>query len=258
MKLQYLLYFFIPLLSISYTKAQEIDVPEDELNILRLEDLSFGIRLHSQGLALFTDYAKQLTYYKKKLYQFEITEYKNFKENRQLGLVDQKIGYAPPRPYVYGKINNFYLVRALIGRRIQKGEKAEKSGIEIWNTYSFGPSIGLLKPYYINYYTGGTDNGPAITRIKYTGDNKDEFLNQYSIYGAAGFYRGIFESKIVPGLHGKYGYHFDWAPYKDMVRALEVGVMADLYFQRVPILLTETNSFYFLNFYLSVQFGKRW
>ncbi len=252
-----LLPFFLFITVLLTVTAQDAPTPESELNILRLEDQSWGYRLHSRGWGVFYDYSKQLTYYKRKVYQFEIAEYKHPKQNKQIGLLDQKVGQAPPRPYVYGKQNNFYLLRAMLGRRKQLGEKAEKGGIEIWNTFMIGPSLGILKPYYLNY-DNGLDDGPAISRIKYTGDNEDQFLNEHSIYGSAGFYRGFFESKIIPGIHTKYGYYFDWAPYKDMIRALEVGATADVYFRNAPLMVLEENSFFFFSVYVSLQLGKRW
>ena len=39
---------------------------------------------------------------------------------------------------------------------------------------------------------------------------------------------------------------------------LEVGIKADIYYKKVPIMVSDDNKFFFLAAYVSFQFGKRW
>jgi hypothetical protein len=62
---------------------------------------------------------------------------------------------------------------------------------------------------------------------------------------------------ITPGGHAKAALHLDWGAFDEVIRALEVGIMIDVYAKQVPIMLTEDNKPYFINFYFSAELGKR-
>lgn len=240
-----------------YISFSQEEVMADELNILRLEELTFGYRLHTQGWSIFSDYGKKITYYKKAIYQFEILEYKHPKQDKYTSGIQPTFGYPTPKAFVYGKQNNFYSLRVALGRRRQIAEKAEKSGVEVSYTYLIGATLGILKPYQIYYYDPSNEKD-IISLLKYNGENKEKFLDALNIYGSAGFSRGLFQSKLIPGVHGKFGLNFDWSPYDQIIRAIEVGLMYDIYIREIPIMIQEKNTFYFTNLYVSFQLGKRW
>jgi hypothetical protein len=162
---------------------------------------------------------------------------------------------------VFGKQNSFFAVRAAYGNRVFLGGKAEKGGVEVNWTYQIGPSLGVLKPYYLDIEIDRTQDGTTIyfQQTKYDPDKPDsKFMQKPYIVGYSGFSYGLDEMKLVPGLNAKTGFNFDWANYSDYVVALEVGLSVDLYTQTVPIMVLETNRPYFVALYLGIQFGKRW
>ncbi|MBK7340639.1 MAG: hypothetical protein IPI99_08945 [Saprospiraceae bacterium] len=77
------------------------------------------------------------------------------------------------------------------------------------------------------------------------------------ILGKGSFFKGITELSIIPGAYGQLGLRIDPGAYEKYVRSLEIGIQSDLYIKKVPILVTEKNKSFFLNFYLSLQLGKR-
>lgn len=66
---------------------------------------------------------------------------------------------------------------------------------------------------------------------------------------------------MVPtfGGHIKAGLNFDWGSKDRFVKALEVGVMLDVFYRKVPIYVNQdANSFIKPSLYLGFHFGKRW
>lgn len=241
--------------------GQSLEKSGDErVGILYEKDLSFGIRLNTNGWGIFSTYGKAHSASRTHYYQFEFVEIKHPKEEKSSKDYTMVNG-AAPKPYVFGKQNNFFALRAAYGNRVFLGGKAEKSGVEVNWTYQVGPSLGILKPYYldIEYDRSPDQRRIYAEHVKYDpGDPNPRFLQDPYIVGFSGFSYGLDEIKLVPGLNAKTGFNFDWANYSDYVVALEVGVSVDLYMRNIPIMVLETNRPYFVALYLGIQFGKRW
>lgn len=223
------------------------------------KEFSGDLRLHTNGFALGFNYGLIKTYYKSTIFQFEIAELKHPKE------YFDRVEFAPvrsgnsPRGFTFGKQNSFFAVHLGYGQKIYFSEKARKRGVAVGMSYVFGPSIGLQKPYYLQIYNFNSDGIPVGTiNQKYSEENASTFLNRGAIAGGAGFSKGFDEISIVPGGHAKVGLHLDWGAFDQFVKAIDVGVMVDLYTKEIPIMVTEDNSPLFVNFYLTLQFGKRW
>jgi len=245
-------------------QAQSVEKTDDsKIGLLYEHDLSFGVRLNTNGWGIFSTVGKAHTADRSHYYQFEFVEIKHPKEIKN-SKDYTNFGRGPtPKPFVFGKQNSFFSLRAAYGNRVFLGGKAEKSGVEVNWTYQVGPTLGILKPYYldIEYDRKQTINGTYIytQQVKYDPNNPDSrFLQFPYIVGYSGFSYGLDEMKIIPGLNAKTGFNFDWANYSDYVVAMEVGISVDLYARSIPIMVLETNRPYFVALYLGIQFGKRW
>lgn len=166
------------------------------------------------------------------------------------------------RAYTFGKINQLYALRVGFGMRKYLSEKARQRGVAVGYSYEVGPSLGILKPYYVEYITGETGNG--VRDIRYTGDNINEFLNQNRIFGASTWTLGLDEIALRPGIHAKAAAHFGFGAFDELSKSLEAGIMADFYLGNTDLMLESdltpgvSNSPLFLSLFLNVQFGKRW
>jgi hypothetical protein len=65
------------------------------------------------------------------------------------------------------------------------------------------------------------------------------------------------ETSFLPGVYGRASVHFAWGAYDEYVKALDIGIMLELYPREVPIMLIADNDPYFINLYLNLQLGKR-
>lgn len=236
------------------------------------------LKLFSNGFELGVNIGQLKTYYRTNYFHFGIGELKHNREikNRD-GISGGTIGRSS-RSYIFGKQNNLYTLRAGYGIKRYYSEKARKKGLAIGASYEGGFTLGLLKPYYLELRTTETGISPRVIVEKFNGDNADIFLSPERINGAAPAINGITEIQLRPGFHFNAGLHFDWGAFDEFVKAIEVGIAADVFFGDIPLLIDEasyTNSTtstppvveilpsnvrnrpFFINFYLAFQFGKR-
>lgn len=240
-------FFFV----ISNVVAQGKDKPVHE------HELGIGAGLHTRGFNVVVNYCKITSDKYSFLGQLEFTELKNPKEKR-LSNESLSIGRNSKGSYIYGKQNNFYTFRAGAGQRIYLSEKSKKSIISMAFAYSGGFSMGMLKPYYLDLIYRTDNEGISIRSERYTEVNRYKFLDPVDIDGATGSSVGWDDLSVLPGAYGKAALIFDWGPKDDIVKILEVGMAADLFFKNVPIMIDQPNSPLFLNLYLNFYFGKRW
>jgi hypothetical protein len=200
------------------------------------------------------NYGTLKTYYKTNIWQFEFVHLKHPREYLD------RVEFAPMRSggsassFTYGKQNSFFAIHAGYGQKYYFSGKAKKQGVAVGMSYAVGPSLGIIKPYYLELFDNSI-NGTSAQQ--YSAENASLFLNPGAIAGGAGFGYGFDGLSITPGGHAKAALHLDWGAFDEVIRALEVGIMIDVYAKQVPIMLTEDNKPYFINFYFSAELGKR-
>lgn len=211
---------------------------------------AFSISLRSDGYGFGYEHGKYKKINKTNLWWFTIGERKNFKEEKLIQQTQQ--GFQIGNPYIYGKQNNFYFLNIGFGKQLMLGSKSVKNGVAVSAIYGGGLTLGMLKPYYLEVAnnTGTTDI------IKFDDDN-NRFLDPSYIVGSAPFGKGFGEIKYVPGVFTKGALRFDYGKYNDIISALEVGVSAEYYSQKMPILLLNKEKNLFVTGYISIIFGSR-
>jgi hypothetical protein len=223
-------------------------------------ELSGGMRLTTNGWGVFVDKGwvksseKQRDYfYNTKVLQIELSEKKSPKEikrNNNLNGLDNR----DTKPFIYGKTNNFYAFKLGYGMRKMIAGKPEAKTVSVHWVYLGGLSLGLQKPYYLETYN--QDNG-TIESIKYSEETQRRFLGQY-IIGSSGFSKGLNEIQMIPGFHVKTALHFDFAATKKSKIALETGINAEYYTKKIDLMAFQDAKPYFVDVYVSLQFGGRW
>lgn len=245
------------------TTFQPKQFSNEAKGIVYNKELSFDLKLHTNGWAIGANIGKIQSYYKTKFFNIEIGEIKHPKEYRHSFDYPNQFSGRTSKSFIFGKQNNLYAIRAGMGVKRYYSEKAKRKGVAVGISYEAGPTLGLQKPYYLDFWRAQDGvNDIQIISEKFDGTNADEFLNINRIYGASGFGKGFSEIRPVPGLHGKISVHFDWGAFDEFVRAFEAGIMVDAFFKTIPIMVDEVefaeNRPYFINLYLTLQLGKRW
>lgn len=228
-------------------------------------ELGIGARLNTNGWGIVADKGwvrsdegrQSDMFYNMRFAEIEFSEVKHPKEvkhtNTTAGAFSDR-----PTPYIYGKINNFYSFKLGYGFRRMIAGKPEPGTVSIHWIYMGGISLGLAKPYYIDAYVPLDNGGYTRQTIKYDSENKDAFLNDQLGIGRAPFTKGLNEIKIIPGIHAKTGLHFDFAGQRKTVIAVDAGVSADYYTQKIELMANQDAYPYVFNIYAGIQFGKRW
>jgi hypothetical protein len=221
-------------------------------------EFSMGGKITSTGWGFFGEYTRVVSATHKRVFSLEFMELKHPKQVKQSNdFFFPAFGLESPRAYVYGKQNNLYVIHPGFGARYQLGDRAKKSGVEVSFSWTAGPSIGLLKPYYLKLIETNGDFFTIVDR-RYDANDAESFLNRAAIYGASGFSFGLGELRVIPGAFGRVGLNFDWANYSEVVKSLEAGLGADLFAGRPDVMIIERNKFQYVYLYLSLQLGKRW
>jgi hypothetical protein len=209
----------------------------------------------TNGLDVGYQWGELKTYYRTTFYRLNLGFLRHSKETRI-----NPLGVTTPttNSYYYGKRNSFWQLKAGWGEKRYLSEKDGIRGVAVGYSYNFGPSLGLLKPYYLQKGTNGNDTRLNQNYIKYSVETEKDFLSKNRISGAAPFFTGIDEIKTQIGGHINWGLHLDWGAYEDFVRSLEVGIAADIYLRKVPIMVFDAeNRNYFFNLYAHFQLGRR-
>lgn len=231
-------------------RIKQLIKQEEEGAIIFQKQTAFGVKLNSDGYSAFLELGRLKTPRKTNLYSLEIGERKHPKEEK---LTRGFIGFAIGNPFIFGKINNFYYTKVGFAQQRLIGGKGNKNGVAVSAIYGGGVSAGLLKPYYIRI------NDPQDGKQKDVKYNKNDsvFLAADIINGAAGFGKGFNEIKFTPGIYAKTAIRFDYGRYNEMVSAIEVGLNAEFYTSKMPMMLRNKEKQFFFNAYAAIVFGKR-
>jgi hypothetical protein len=207
---------------------------------------SIGILLNSNGYGISGRYGKRINARKKTNYEFDLLFIKHPKEVKN----PFNNYYNNNKSFVYGKLNSFFNIRAGYGRQKEIFRKVDRGGISIRRFYSFGPSLGILKPVYYEVIQNSSAN-PYLEQKKF-----DPSINYSYIWSRASFFKGINEISVVPGAFGKAGISFEYSRHDITLHALETGIVLDIFPKEIPIMATEKNNFIFFSFFVSYRFGK--
>jgi len=252
----WLIYFFalILLLFIPFSKVRSQNILEDTLgvadaNLLFKQEALGGVSAHTEGWGFFFRRAKILNIYRKIFWEAEAVtmhdehEYKTSDPNE-----------PNATPYYFGKLNGMEAIRIGVGASQMLWRKNDLSCTQIDVVYAAGLSVAVLKPVYLEIITNNP-NGNDLPVARQYDPNTDTPSN---IYGRASVFDGLGQLAFYPGGYGRVGLNFDFSNRHQLVKALELGVIVDVYDKVIPIMAFTKNNQVFINLYASFSLGKRW
>jgi len=204
------------------------------------KEFTVNFTAQTNGFALGVDFGRLNTYYKTRYYHFSIGELKHSREVRS-DIQATIPSTIVSRSYVFGKQNNLYAVRAGLGNKRYLTEKAKDRGVSVGLNYEFGPTLGLLKPYYLEVYELESITSQSTRSVRYTEETASQFADPTRIFGASSRITGLGEIRPTFGAHGKFSIHFDWGAFDEFVKALDAGIMVDVFLNKTPILIDGAN-----------------
>jgi hypothetical protein len=256
------LFIFTAILPI-VAQAQDITEADTvDMGILMRREKAGNVMLHTLGYGFGYRFGINKTYYKNRMFEFDLLEMKAPNQVRRYNE-----NFPNPRSYVYGKLNSLFIIRAGIGQQHLINRKPYWGGVEVRAFYYGGFDIGLAKPtyLYIAYYSV-IDNQLIVDRtdlerydpakhFPYIGANTATLCD---IYGRGPIFSGFGKIKVYPGLYAKGGFNFEFSSQNDRIKAVEIGVAVDVFPKPVPIMAFKDANYFFITGYLSFHIGKRY
>lgn len=244
-------FLFVCLLLMGFGAAQAQELQQDSLGtdfFLRKERV-YRLIAHSNGFGIGHTRGKSITVFRRQVLNFDLLSMKTPKEIRTLYEYGEN-----SKSYIYGKLGNLYLLRASVGQEHLLNRKPYWGGVEVRYFYHVGTTLGMLKPIYL-YIINYRDNEPLpyLTTERYDPDKHF----QENIYGRAEFLKGFNEMSFYPGLTGRIGMNFEFGFDNEQIKALEIGLNADIFPQGIKVMAHNDPYRYFLTAYISFNFGNR-
>ena len=239
------------LLMLAWVPALAQQTIYEETRVPYKKEFYGGISAHGDGWGVHFYRGTYTTARDRRLLGVELVGMKHPKEIKSFNPY-----YEDSRGYFYGKSNSFLILRPTYGGKHQITDKIRRTGVEVNYVWGIGPSIGLLKPVYLQI--GKPDQIPYESIVIERYDPRVHDVQ--NIYGRATWFRGVGEMGIYPGAFGRFGFNFEYASQTSGIKALEMGVGMDAYPQVIPIMVEEEgveNKQFFFQFYLALQFGKK-
>jgi hypothetical protein len=220
-------------------------------NVIYKHDASGKIYANTRGLGFSFRRSKHVTAQTRSFYEIDGQNLRHPKEVKLTGDASDK------KRFVYGKISNVLLLRGGIGLQNVLYGKADNKAVEVRYSYSFGPVFAFAKPYYVNVYKNrGAGGSTQSTFIKF--DTENFYKDSGVVVGRAPFSKGLDEIKIYPGLSGKLNLSFEYAPYTNLIRAVETGICLDYFPKALPLMARNPSENLVLTIYVGFVFGSKW
>ncbi len=177
-------------------------------------------------------------------------EFVKLKHPREFKLPNN--GNDNSRRFAYGKLNSFQTMRLMLGKKSIISDKLRHGAVAIGYTFLIGPSIGVLKPVFVE--VSRTAGGTASV------ERYDPEIHDFSIIsGRANFLHGLDKMKLAIGGVVKASILFEYSGENAGIQQLEVGASLDVFSREVPIMIEQANNQQFYPaLFVSYAIGKKY
>jgi hypothetical protein len=220
------------------------------LNVIYRNDASGMIYANTRGYGLLFRRGKHITAKTRSYYEIDLQSLDHPKEVSIRGEHTDR-----PR-FIYGKLNSVFVLRGSFGLQNVLFGKADSKAVEVRYSYSIGPLIALAKPYYVRIYrpTATNRNETALVRF-----NSESLLQDSTrIIGRGAYTDGLSEMTFYPGVSLKFNVSFEYAPYTNLIRAIETGISLDYYPKALPMLSRNPAENFILTLNVGFVMGRKW
>lgn len=247
---------FIGILSIpSFSQELKDDLSRlkagEDLNVMYRQEASFGIFGHTAaGFGIAYRRGLMMNVSRKRMWELEAQNFKHPKEVKSVNPY-----YENAKGFVYGKLNSVLLIRSGVGLQNQIYSKSDKKSVEIRYSYFLGVTLGLAKPVYLEIIT--PTNDPLINLVSTEKFDPQTHVPE-NIYGKAPYFHGIEGTKIYPAAYAKLALSFEYADRYNGLKAIETGVVVDVYPKAIPMMAFNKKQQAYVTAYLKIIWGKKW
>lgn len=160
--------------------------------------------------------------------------------------------------YIEGKENFLFVLRPQYGREVKLFQRSSDEGIVVNGILAGGPSLGIIKPYYLEVSSGNVSRTVPASQVNASPTNE-------VVTGSGGFFQGLDQSKLTVGLHVKAALSFELSTFRTNTTGIEVGFLAEAFPNKIVIIPNEGptgsredgNRSVFTSAYLTLFFGSK-
>ncbi|CCH51312.1 hypothetical protein BN8_00230 [Fibrisoma limi BUZ 3] len=157
--------------------------------------------------------------------------------------------------YIDGKQNYLFVLRPQYGREVKLFERGPDEGIAVSGIVAAGPSLGIIKPYYVQIQEGNQTRTVPYSTLATIGATP---------VGSGGLFQGIGQSKLTVGINVKTALSFELSTFRSNTTGIEIGFLAELFPQKIIIMPgnnpanpEEGNRSFFTSGYVTLYFGSK-
>ncbi len=155
--------------------------------------------------------------------------------------------------FIAGKQNYLFALRGQWGREQILFRRADRGGVQLSGIVAGGPTLGLLKPYYVEVVT--RQNPRQTQQVPYTLDLERD--PNVLITGGGSLFNGVGQTSVVPGFNAKVGVSIELDAFRQNSIGLETGFLVEAYAKEIILLPEATNHSAFTSGYLTLYFGTK-
>jgi len=192
-------------------------------------------------------------------YRYISLEVVNVKHPREYAAGSSNFGGS----FLLGKENYLFVLRPQYGRELSLFRRNTDEGISVNAIFAAGPSLAIIKPYYVEVSAGNTTRQIPYSQAvaSPTAGGRSEF-----IVGSGGFFQGLGESSLNVGLHAKAALSFELSAFRNNTTGLEIGFLSEIYPSKIVIVpntntalgdRTLGNRSFFTSGYVTLFFGTK-
>ncbi|ARK11825.1 hypothetical protein [Fibrivirga algicola] len=192
-------------------------------------------------------------------YRYISLEVVNVKHPREYAAGSSNFGGS----FLLGKENYLFVLRPQYGRELSLFRRNTDEGISVNAIFAAGPSLAIIKPYYVEVSAGNTTRQIPYSQAvaSPTAGGRSEF-----IVGSGGFFQGLGESSLNVGLHAKAALSFELSAFRSNTTGLEIGFLSEIFPSKIVIVpntntalgdRTLGNRSFFTSGYVTLFFGTK-
>jgi len=253
MRFLFFISVFSFLINVLYSQEVERGVAVDDDKLVK-SSVSLGVNVHSFGYGGEIVYARSLSDSRwEQCYTLNFASYKHKKELKIPSLYSDAGG----ADYIFGKMNYCYVMGLTYGMQYKLLGRSEFSRVKVSTGLSAGLSLAFLKPYMLEiWYPINPPQARSGFSVLEQYDPTNPKHNSQNIVGEGDYFAGFNNLYVMPGIKCLWLNNIDLHYSNLFIRAIQVGVQVDVFFEEVPIMGIEQNKNIFFGGYLGIMIGN--
>jgi len=225
---------------------------DDQPKIFFRNERTWSGSLVSNGWSVNYRFAKRINAFSSYIIDADLASIRHPKEIESYSLY--KSGWG--RTFVFGKLNEAFVVRGGMGYQKELFEKLDLGGISIRYFAGGGLSLAFLKPIYylkITKFDSAT-HYPEVWESSLF--DPGYMQDPYYILDKEAFWVGLDETTVLPGIYARGGLCFEFSSEDRVINAIEGGIQIEGFLKKLPIMAIENNKQLFVSLFATYRFGK--